>query len=252
MDTRLELANKIMKEAKEYTGWDFSVLEQEGAYLVGAGIKQKITNQDLSTVFRVDNDGIDLMMVYNGCYSVNDYNFCYLRELPFEVKASGTDDGRIKFDTCISLEEMESDTRAVIIEKIGFMFKCALKLVRDTQKMGEYGVFSMQKGFSFTVRYSYKNVEELVWVFDKHNLNPMDVEYLVTGHRIDGSDNKYFLEFSCGFEGFGHKYSQFGLVQDIEGGDDALEAFVLDMLEGNFDNMDWSGALRELRDVTDY
>lgn len=252
MDTRLELANKIMKEAKEYTNWGFSVVEQEDSYLVGAQIKQKITDQELSTVFRVNNDGIDLMMVCNGCYSVNDYNFYYLRELPYEVKASGTDDGRIKLETCISIEEMESDTHAVIIEKINFMFKCANTLIRDTQKMREYGMFSIQKGFSFTVRYSYENVKELVRAFDEYGLEPMDIEYLVTGHKIDGSDNRYFFEFSCGFQDYGQKYSQFSLEDEIEGGDDALEAYVLDMIESNFDDMYWSDTFRVYRDDDDF
>lgn len=116
----------------------------------------------------------------------------------------------------------------------------------DMNEDDEETMFEAQRGFSFTVKTSYKNVEELVNVFDECGFPPVSPEYLITGHKKEGSDNKYVFDYYCGFEGYGNKFFQFGFQHTVEGGDDDLEAFVLDMLEGNFDNMSWSEALKEL------
>lgn len=57
MSRELELANKIMKEANEFTGWGFSIRSQGEGYLVGTSLSKK-DGQVMNIVFEVQKSEV--------------------------------------------------------------------------------------------------------------------------------------------------------------------------------------------------
>lgn len=57
MNRELALANKIMKEANDFTGWGFSVIPKDNAYLVGTSLERK-AGKILNIVFEIKRNGV--------------------------------------------------------------------------------------------------------------------------------------------------------------------------------------------------
>ena len=59
MNRELALANKVMKEANDFTGWGFSVVPQGNKYLVGTSLERK-AGQILNIVFEIKRNGVEI------------------------------------------------------------------------------------------------------------------------------------------------------------------------------------------------
>ena len=102
--------------------------------------------------------------------------------------------------------------------------------LNNTQK--ETGLFIVEECKSFIVKTSYKNIPELVKEDEKYGIGFPDVEFIINCCREDG---KYKLDFYAGFENYGNKYFEYGMLVDVS--DKNLKEYVLDMLESNLDNI---------------
>ena len=85
MNRELALANKVMKEANDFTGWGFSVVPQENKYLVGTSLERK-AGQVLNIVFEIKRNGVEINTFIQNVSMMKNLHQRYLKNWNFQLK----------------------------------------------------------------------------------------------------------------------------------------------------------------------
>lgn len=113
MSKELSLANKILKEANDYTGWGFSVVPQGNVYLVGTSLQRK-EGQVLNIVFEVKKDMVVINTILPECKYNENKAKDILGTIEFPIEAKGIS-GEMLMAVChIPSAIAESDTDIVV------------------------------------------------------------------------------------------------------------------------------------------
>lgn len=130
-DYRMEkVANKVMKEANDYTSWGFSVIPQEDAYLVGTSIS-RCDGQVMNIVFKIRKVGVEISTVIPECRYDEKFVQEVLGELSFPVEAKGTNGEILIFKSMIPFELLESDTVIIVREMMAVMVVSMMKILAE-------------------------------------------------------------------------------------------------------------------------
>lgn len=129
MNKELALANKIMKEANDYTGWGFSVVPQDNIYLVGTSLQRK-EGQVLNIVFEVRADIVTINTILPECKYSERKAKEILETLEFPIEAKGIS-GEMLMAVChIPTGIVESDTDIVVESMMVSMVDAMTKIVK--------------------------------------------------------------------------------------------------------------------------
>lgn len=130
-DYRMEkVANKVMKEANDYTSWGFSVIPQEDAYLVGTSIS-RYDGQVMNIVFKIRKVGVEISTFIPECRYDEKFVQEVLGELSFPVEAKGTNGEILIVKSMITFELLESDTVMIVREMMAVMVVAMMKILAE-------------------------------------------------------------------------------------------------------------------------
>ena len=128
MNRELALANKVMKEANDFTGWGFSVVPQENKYLVGTSLERK-AGQVLNIVFEIKRNGVEINTFIPECKYDEKSASKILEKLEFPVEAKGTNGEMFIIKSKIPFELLESDTIIIVREMMVSMVDAMTKII---------------------------------------------------------------------------------------------------------------------------
>lgn len=128
MNRELALANKVMKEANDFTGWGFSVVPQGNKYLVGTSLERK-TGQVLNIVFEIWRNGVEINTFIPECKYDEKLASKILEKLEFPVEAKGTNGEILIIKSKIPFELLESDTIIIVREMMVSMVDAMTKII---------------------------------------------------------------------------------------------------------------------------
>lgn len=126
MSRELALANKIMKEANDFTGWGVSIRFQGEGYLVGTSLSQK-DGQVMNIVFEIQKSEVVINTILPELRFDKEIVKLELEKLSFLVEAMGSS-GKLlmakchipfvyaKRDTCIIVRDMMAPMVAAMSE----------------------------------------------------------------------------------------------------------------------------------------
>ena len=130
MNQELLLANKIMKEANDYTGWGFSVVPQDNVYLVGTSLQRK-EGQVLNIVFEVKKDMVVINTILPECkYSENKAEDI-LETIEFPIEAKGISGEMLMVVCHIPVAIAEKDTDMVVKSMMISMVDVMTKIMKS-------------------------------------------------------------------------------------------------------------------------
>ena len=130
MNKELALANKIMKEANDYTGWGFSVVPQGNVFLVGTSL-QRSEGQVLNIVFEVRTDIVTINTILPECKYSEKRVKEILETLEFPIEAKGIS-GEMLMAVChIPIAIAESDTDIVVESMMVSMVDAMTKIMKS-------------------------------------------------------------------------------------------------------------------------
>lgn len=128
MNRELALANKVMKEANDFTGWGFSVVPQGNKYLVGTSLERK-AGQILNIVFEIRRNGVEINTFIPECKYDEKLASKILEKLEFPVEAKGTNGEMFIIKSKIPFELLESDTIIIVREMMVAMVDAMTKII---------------------------------------------------------------------------------------------------------------------------
>lgn len=128
MNRELALANKVMKEANDFTGWEFSVIPKGNAYLVGTSLERK-AGQVLNIVFEIRRNGVEINTFIPECKYDEKLASKILEKLEFPVEAKGTNGEMLIIKSKIPFELLESDTIIIVREMMVSMVDAMTKII---------------------------------------------------------------------------------------------------------------------------
>ena len=128
MNRELALANKVMKEANDFTGWGFSVVPQGNKYLVGTSLERK-AGQVLNIVFEIRRNGVEINTFIPECKYDEKLASKILEKLKFPVEAKGTNGEMLIIKSKIPFELLESDTIIIVREMMVSMVDAMTKII---------------------------------------------------------------------------------------------------------------------------
>lgn len=128
MNRELALANKVMKEANDFTGWGFSVVPQGNKYLVGTSLERK-AGQILNIVFEIKRNGVVINTFIPECMYDEKLASKILEKMEFPVEAKGTNGEMLIIKSKIPFELLESDTIIIVREMMVSMVDAMTKII---------------------------------------------------------------------------------------------------------------------------
>lgn len=128
MNRELALANKVMKEANDFTGWGFSVVPQGNKYLVGTSLERK-AGQVLNIVFEIRRNGVEINTFIPECKYDEKLASKILEKLEFPVEAKGTNGEMLIIKSKIPFELLESDTIIIVRKMMVSMVDAMTKII---------------------------------------------------------------------------------------------------------------------------
>lgn len=128
MNRELVLANKVMKEANDFTGWGFSVVPQGNKYLVGTSLERK-AGEVLNVVFEIKRNGVEINTFIPECKYDEKLASKILEKLEFPVEAKGTNGEMLIIKSKIPFELLESDTIIIVREMMVSMVDAMTKII---------------------------------------------------------------------------------------------------------------------------
>ena len=128
MNRELVLANKVMKEANDFTGWGFSVVPKGNKYLVGTSLERK-AGEVLNVVFEIKRNGVEINTFIPECKYDEKLASKILEKLEFPVEAKGTNGEMLIIKSKIPFELLESDTIIIVREMMVSMVDAMTKII---------------------------------------------------------------------------------------------------------------------------
>ena len=130
MNKELALANKIMKEANDYTGWGFSVVPQGNVFLVGTSLQRK-EGQVLNIVFEVKKDMVVINTILPECKYNESKAKDILGTIEFPIEAKGISGEMLMVVCHIPIVIAENDTDIVVKAMMISMVDAMTKIMKS-------------------------------------------------------------------------------------------------------------------------
>lgn len=112
-----ELAKKVQKEANEITGWGFSLVPQEDAYLVGTTLTKK-TQYTINVVFEIRANGIVINSFIPNCKYDEYITKIALENLNFPIECKGEKGKMLIVKSKIPFQVLEINPTIIIKQMI--------------------------------------------------------------------------------------------------------------------------------------
>ena len=130
MNKELALANKIMKEANDYTGWGFSVVTQGNVFLVGTSL-QRSEGQVLNIVFEVKKDMVVINTILPECKFSENKAKDILETIEFPIEVKGISGEMLMVVCHIPIVIAENDTDIVVKAMMISMVDAMTKIMKS-------------------------------------------------------------------------------------------------------------------------
>ena len=128
MSRELVLANKIMKEANEFTGWGFSIRYQGEGYLVGTSLSQK-DGQVMNIVFEVQKSEVVINTILPEFRFDEEIVKQELEKLSFPVEAMGNSGEALRVKCPMPFEYVKMNTASVVRDMMTSMIAAMTEMV---------------------------------------------------------------------------------------------------------------------------
>lgn len=130
MDKIKKLANKVMKKANDFTGWRFTVSQQDGSCRIGTTLARKDQNgQELHVVFDVECTGATINVFVPKCRFEEKTVGKVLENIEFPIEVKGNAGEMLIIRSCVPLDLLESDTDIIVEDMMVLMVDAMTKIV---------------------------------------------------------------------------------------------------------------------------